>query len=93
MREAIRLATEERPGAVHIELPEDIAAEDADDRIFEVIGHRRPDADEMAIQEAAKLIENAIMPLLLIGAGANRKRTAEALTYFIKQTGIPFFNT
>lgn len=93
VREAFRLATEERPGAVHIELPEDIAAEDADDRIFEVIGHRRPDADEMAIQEAAKLIENAKMPLLLIGAGANRKRTAEALTYFIEQTGIPFFNT
>ncbi|NOX47944.1 MAG: acetolactate synthase large subunit [Chlorobi bacterium] len=93
VREAFRLATEERPGAVHIELPEDIAAEDADDRIFEVIGHRRPDADEMATRQAAKMIEEARMPLILIGAGANRKRTAEALTYLIEQTGIPFFNT
>ena len=93
VRESFRLAMEERPGAVHLELPEDIAVEDCDDSVFEVVGHRRPDADELAIQEAAKMIENAKMPLLLIGAGANRKRTSEALAEFIEQTGIPFFNT
>jgi acetolactate synthase-1/2/3 large subunit len=93
VREAFRLAMEERPGAVHLELPEDIAAEDCDESIFDVVGFRRPDADESAIQEAAKMIESAKMPLLLIGAGANRKRTSRALTDFIEQTGIPFFNT
>ena len=93
VRESFRLAMEERPGAVHLELPEDIAAEECDDRIFEVVGHRRPDADEMAIQEASKMIEKAKMPLLLIGAGANRKRTSKALQAFIDKTGIPFFNT
>lgn len=93
VREAFRLAMEERPGAVHLELPEDIAAEDCDESIFDVVGFRRPDADESAIREAAKMIENAKMPLLLIGAGANRKRTSRALTDFIEQTGIPFFNT
>ena len=93
VREAFRLAVEERPGAVHIELPEDIAAEDCDDRIFKVVGHRRPDADEMAIKDAVKMIEAAKMPLLLIGAGANRKNTGKALAKFIDQTGIPFFNT
>ncbi len=93
VRESFRLSMEERPGAVHIELPEDIAEEDCEDRIFKVVGHRRPDADEMVIQETAKMIENAKMPLLLIGAGANRKRTGKALTTFIEQTGIPFFNT
>jgi len=93
VRESFRLAMEERPGAVHLELPEDIAAEDCDHRIFNVVGHRRPDADKMAIQKAAKMIENAKMPLLLIGAGANRKRTGKALAKFIEQTGIPFFNT
>jgi acetolactate synthase-1/2/3 large subunit len=93
VREAFRLAVEERPGAVHIELPEDIAAEDCNDRIFKVVGHRRPDADEMAIEEAVKMIEEAKTPLLLIGAGANRKKTGEALTKYIDQTGIPFFNT
>ncbi|MCK5209629.1 MAG: acetolactate synthase large subunit, partial [Cyclobacteriaceae bacterium] len=93
VRESFRLAMEERPGAVHLELAEDIAAEECDERIFDVVGFKRPDADEAAIQEAAKMIETAKMPLLLIGAGANRKRTSEALTKFIEQTGIPFFNT
>jgi len=39
------------------------------------------------------MIEKAKMPLLLIGAGANRKRTSQALLAFIEKTGIPFFNT
>lgn len=93
VRESFRLAVEERPGAVHLELPEDIAREEADDRIFDVVGHRRPDADEEAVQEAARMIENAKMPLLMIGAGANRKDTRDALTEFIDQSGIYFFNT
>ena len=93
VRESFRLAMEERPGAVHLELPEDIAAEECEERIFEVVGHRRPNADEMAIQEAVKMIEEAKMPLVLIGAGANRKRTSKALATFINKTGIPFFNT
>jgi acetolactate synthase-1/2/3 large subunit len=93
VREAFRLAIEERPGAVHLELPEDIAAEDSEDRVFNVTGFRRPDADEIAIQEAVTMIENAKMPLILIGAGANRKRTSKALANLIDKTGIPFFNT
>ncbi|NQV38255.1 MAG: acetolactate synthase large subunit [Candidatus Marinimicrobia bacterium] len=93
VREAFRLAMEERPGAVHLELPEDIAAEECTERIFEVVGHRRPDADTLAIQNAVKMIEQAKMPLLLIGAGANRKRTEKALSIFIDKTGIPFFDT
>ncbi|MCH8941890.1 MAG: acetolactate synthase large subunit [Bacteroidetes bacterium] len=93
VREAFRTAIEERPGAVHIELPEDIAAEDTEEKLFEVVGYRRPDADEQVCKEAAKLIEAATMPLLLIGAGANRKRTSKVLRAFIDKTGIPFFNT
>ncbi len=93
VREAFRIAIEERPGAVHIELPEDIAAEEADATLFDVVGHRRPDADEQVIKQAATMIEAAKMPLLLVGAGANRKRTSEALNIFIDKTGIPFFNT
>ena len=93
VREAFRIAIEERPGAVHIELPEDIAAEDAEEKLFEVVGYRRPDADEKVCRQAAKMIEEAKMPLLLIGAGANRKRTSQVLSDFIDKSGIPFFNT
>ncbi len=93
VREAFRIAVEERPGAVHIELPEDIAAEEAHERIYVVENIRRPDADESTIKKAVKMIQNASMPLLLIGAGANRKRASKALTRFVEKTGIPFFNT
>ena len=93
IREAFRLAMEERPGAVHIELPEDVAAEEVNERIFEQTNYKRPDADSIAIQAAVELIEAAEMPLLLIGAGANRKSTQQALSYFIKTTGIRFFST
>lgn len=93
VREAFRLAMEERPGAVHIELPEDIAAEDADELLYKVAITRRPDADNRAIETAVAMIKKAKMPLLLIGAGANRKRSSKALLAFIEKTGIPFFNT
>ncbi len=59
VRESFRLAMEERPGAVHLELPEDIAIEDCQERIFDVVGYRRPDADEVAIREAVTMMEEA----------------------------------
>lgn len=93
IRNAFRLAMEERPGTVHLELPEDIAIEDCSETVFEVGGHRRPDADEKSLDKAAKMIEEAKMPLVLIAAGANRKRTNKALKNFIDKTGLYFFNT
>ena len=93
VRDAFRLAMEERPGAVYLELPEDIAAEETDATIFDVVGSRRPGADAQAIEQAAQMIKDAERPLLLVGAGANRKRTSEALAEFIDTTGIYFCNT
>ena len=93
VREAFRLAMEERPGAVYLELPEDIAEEQTDATVFARIDHRRPHADQQAIDQAISMIEAAERPLLLVGAGANRKRTGEALSEFVDKTGIYFFNT
>ena len=93
VRDAFRIAMEERPGAVYLELPEDIAEEETDATVFDVVGHRRPHADQKSIDQAIEMIEAAERPLLLIGAGANRKRTGEALREFIDKTGIYFFNT
>lgn len=93
IRESFRLALEERPGTVHLELPEDVATEDCEDKVFEVVGHIIPDPDQSAIDKAARMIEAAKMPLLLIGAGANRQRTCEALAAFVDRIGIYFFNT
>lgn len=92
-REAFRLATEERPGAVHLELPEDIADEQTEAPIFEINNSRRAGAEAKAVRKAVEMIQEAKHPLILIGAGANRKLVSKMLTEFIEKTGIPFFNT
>jgi acetolactate synthase-1/2/3 large subunit len=93
VRDAFRIAMEERPGAAYLELPEDIAEEETDASLFEVVGHRRPSADHKSIDAAVEMIQNAKLPLLLIGAGANRKLAGKMLRKFIDETGIYFFNT
>ena len=93
VREAFRVAEEERPGAAHLELPEDIAREATDMHLFPKNRVRRPVPEEKAIAQAAQMIESAKSPLLLMGAAANRKRTSKMLFNFIRDTGIPFFTT
>ncbi|MCF6179214.1 MAG: acetolactate synthase large subunit [Geopsychrobacter sp.] len=96
VREAFRLAQEERPGAIHLELPEDIARESVEKSttpVFQISQTRRPNADEGILRQAAKMIRAAKYPLLLIGAGANRNRVRSALRSFVAKTGIYFFNT
>ena len=93
VREAYRVAEEERPGAVHLELPEDIAREEADTPLFPRDRIRRPISEEKAINQAIDRIEQARRPLLLVGAAANRKRTSRMLEEFVERTGIPFFST
>ncbi|MES2663508.1 MAG: acetolactate synthase large subunit [Pseudomonadota bacterium] len=93
VREAFRCAEEERPGATHLELPEDIAEEITTAPILQPSYARRPVAEFKAIREAVQRIENAERPLLLIGAGANRKLTSKMLRHFIQHTGIPFVTT
>ena len=93
VREAFRLAEEEKPGAVHLELPEDIAHEQTDSRPLKRSLVRRPLADEKAVRAAVKKIEAARSPVLVIAAGANRKMTSRTLLQFIAKTGIPFITT
>ncbi|CAN5488334.1 acetolactate synthase large subunit [soil metagenome] len=94
VREAFRIAEEERPGATHLELPEDIAAEDAAGSApLKASLVRRPIAERKALDRAAVRIANAKSPILVIGAGANRIRTSEMLARFVEETGIPFVTT
>ncbi|MEI7510897.1 MAG: acetolactate synthase large subunit [Candidatus Peregrinibacteria bacterium] len=93
VREAFRIAMEERPGAVHLELPEDIAREETDGSPIPIHTVRRPGPDKKAVEVAAEMIKSAKSPLILIGAGANRKEILHHLASFIEGTQIPFFNT
>ncbi|UTW58385.1 acetolactate synthase large subunit [Kordiimonas sp. SCSIO 12603] len=93
VREAFRVSEEERPGAVLLELPEDIAEEETDEAVLQPHPRHYAVADHTVLEEAASLIKEAKMPLLLLGAGANRKDAREALSKFVETTRIPFFNT
>ena len=93
VRESFKIALLERPGAVHIELPEDIAREEVDEEVFHVYNNRYPVADTMSLQNALNMLYKAKMPLVLIGAGANRTRIGSAIKDFINKLGIPFFMT
>jgi acetolactate synthase I/II/III large subunit len=93
VREAFRVAEQERPGAVHLELPEDVAREPAEPFLFPVEKIRRPAADGKAVRRAAEAIEASRRPLVLIGAGANRTTTSRMLSRFIDTLRVPFFTT
>jgi acetolactate synthase-1/2/3 large subunit len=94
VREAFRMARLERPGPVHLELPEDIAFEPAPD-IPLVPPHPvdPPVAPDAALDRAAELLLGAQRPLLMLGAAASRPRLADGLSAFVRRMGIPFFNT
>ncbi len=93
IREAFRLAVEERAGAIHIELPEDIAREDSDGMIYNKSIYLPAVADTHGVVNAVHRIEKAKSPLILLGAGANRVTTRSAINFLIDKTGIPFFTT
>ncbi|MGB3804432.1 MAG: acetolactate synthase large subunit [Sphingopyxis granuli] len=93
VREAFRLAEEEKPGAAHIEFPEDIAEEETASVPLKRSHVRRPIADVKSVREAVKALEAARAPVLVIGAGANRTMTGRMLLQFVEKTGIPFLTT
>ncbi len=93
VREAFRTAIQEKSGPVHLELPEDIAAEQSTARPFPVTPVHPPVAGQDTLKEVAGIIQGAKNPLLLIAAAANRRQTCAALGKFIEHTGIHFFST
>jgi acetolactate synthase-1/2/3 large subunit len=94
VREAFRIAQEERPGPVHLELPEDIAAEECQEMAL-IAPHQLelPTASDAALDRAAALITAAKRPLLMFGAAASRPRSTLDIAQFVTRTQIPFFTT
>lgn len=94
VRDAFRMAEAERPGPVHLELPEDIAAQLTErSAVVPVSAAFRTVAAEEAIVRAAAAIAAARNPLVMIGGGANRPGLAPALSAAVRRLKVPFFNT
>ncbi len=94
VREAFRVAAEERPGPVHLELPEDVAGSDAPD-VPLVPPHdiAFAVANPSALDQAAETLRSAQRPLVMLGAAASRPRLGAVLGEFLGRTRIPFFTT
>lgn len=90
VHKAFKIAAAEKPGACHIEFPEDIAKKETDILPIPAIGYkvRRPAPDHKAVTKAVELIRRAKVPIVLAGNGCIRERASKQLKRFVEQTGI-----
>lgn len=93
VRKAFKLATAEKPGACHIELPEDLAKVEIDVEPIQPERTRRAVPADKAVDQAWELIKAAKRPLIVAGNGAIRKRASTQLRQFCEKTGIGVAST
>jgi acetolactate synthase-1/2/3 large subunit len=93
VRKAVRVARGEKPGAVLIELPEDIAKQKIDLEPIKPRRFRRPGPDDKIVDAAWQLMKEARQPIIIAGNGAIRKRASHQLRRFCDQTGIGVIST
>ena len=93
VRKAVRLARTEKPGAVHIELPEDIAKVDTDKVPLEPRRFRRSVTADKIVDSAFDLISKAKKPVIIAGNGAIRRRASKQLRDLCETTGIGVLST
>ncbi|MDJ0581753.1 acetolactate synthase large subunit [Crocosphaera sp.] len=92
-RKAFKLAQSEKPGAVHIDLPENIAAMPVEGKPLKRDAQEKTYASYRSLNAAAMAISKAKNPLILVGNGTIRAQASEALTEFATTLNIPVANT
>ena len=93
IRKAVRLARSEKPGAVHIELPEDIAKYPCNNKPLPAQKFRRPVPDDKIIDQAFARIRQAKNPIIIAGNGCIRRRASKQLRLLCEKTGIGVLST
>jgi acetolactate synthase-1/2/3 large subunit len=93
VRKAVRLARTEKPGAVHIELPEDIASMPVSGEPMQVRRFRRSVPDDRIIEQAFAMLQSAKRPVIIAGNGCIRRRASKQLRKFCEKTGIGVIST
>ncbi len=93
--QALATAHDERPGAVHVEVPEDVAGENHESEFMKhlPLPNRRPVADEKAVTTAADIIQKAKRPIIIISGGGNRKLVTKQLANLVEATGLYVLGT
>jgi acetolactate synthase-1/2/3 large subunit len=94
MANAFRAAESDRPGAAYVNLPKDIMEGEAKCDVLGVSANPEfgPGSPE-SLAEAAKVINGAKRPMLLLGLLASRPSNADAVRAFLRRTGLPVVGT
>ena len=93
VRKSVGIATTEKPGAVHIELPEDIAGHETNAEPLTPRRLRRPVPDDKIVNQAFELLRDAERPVILAGNGCIRRRASRQLKLFCEKTSIGVVST
>jgi acetolactate synthase-1/2/3 large subunit len=93
VRKAFVVAADEKPGATHLELPEDVLEQTVTGHPLARVPKAYAEPDDASLDRAADLIGNAIKPVLLVGNGVVRQRASRALRAFCKRTGLHVIST
>jgi acetolactate synthase-1/2/3 large subunit len=93
VRKAFKIAEYEKPGATHVELPEDVAAEEANGKPLGTRRVRRPNPDIPSVEEVAEKIHEADKPLIITGNGAVRTAASRELRELVETYDIPVAST
>lgn len=93
VRRAFKISLEEKPGATHIELPQDVAKKEADIPPIEPQPVLRSEPNEQLIKQAVKLILEAKNPVIFLGNGCVRENASPHIRKFVEKTGIIAMNT
>ncbi|MEM9233719.1 MAG: acetolactate synthase large subunit [Pseudomonadota bacterium] len=93
IRKAFRLARHEKPGAVLIELPEDVAKHETSVSPMDVVRFRRPSIDDKNADQLYDILAAAKRPVIIAGNGAIRKRASKQLRELCEMTGIGVIST
>ena len=96
MREAFQVAREGRPGPVLVDVPRDVQLEEAEVEFPKAsTNERQPLSDETleAIQQAARLINDAERPVIISGHGIIASGASAEVQALAETTGIPVITT
>ena len=93
VRKAVRLARTEKPGAVHIELPEDVASMDVSGAPMAPRRFRRLVPDDKIVDQAFEMLKKSKRPIIIAGNGCIRRRASKQLRLLCEKTGIGVVST
>ncbi|MCH8028554.1 MAG: acetolactate synthase large subunit [Candidatus Dadabacteria bacterium] len=93
LRKAFKVAQTEKPGATHIDLPEDVAGMEVEGEPLLAQFPYKPEPLAAQVERASKIISEAKYPIILAGNGVIREGSSEALRDFAKKLNIPVAET